>query len=157
MRGENQMPLTSDKNIEYCILHEDLCTFMIISGWFLLRMRNVSVKRCTEDRRCTYKRGIEARSCNHCCTGKTMTIAYFECNAHAPYYLACPALQYFSTLSHKRHDFRKKKKLPNTKCVFWFSLQVLYETFLILRKTERDMIINMCWSSCNVPVMFVKF
>jgi len=24
------------------ILHEDLCTFMIISRWILLRMRNVS-------------------------------------------------------------------------------------------------------------------
>jgi len=25
-------------------LHEDLCAFMIISGWILLRMRNVSPK-----------------------------------------------------------------------------------------------------------------
>jgi hypothetical protein len=33
-------------------------------------------------------------------------------------FVACPALQYFSTLSHERHDFRKKK---NTKCVFIFS------------------------------------
>jgi len=27
--------------------------------------------------------------------------------------VACPALQYFSTLSHKQHDFRKKKRLLN--------------------------------------------
>jgi hypothetical protein len=31
--------------------------------------------------------------------------------------VACPTLQYFSTLSHKWHNFRKKKLL-NTKCVF---------------------------------------
>jgi hypothetical protein len=28
----------------------------------------------------------------------------------------------------------------NTKCVFWFSLQLLTETFLFLRRNERDMI-----------------
>ena len=38
----------------------------------------------------------------------------------------------FSTLSHKRHDFRKQ--LLNMKCVFRFSLQILSETFLIPRR-----------------------
>jgi hypothetical protein len=32
--------------------------------------------------------------------------------------VACPALQYFSTLCHKRHDFRKI--LLNIKCVISF-------------------------------------
>jgi len=50
--------------------------------------------------------------------------------------VACPALQYFSTLSHKRHDFRRT--LLKIKPVFWFSLQVLSETFLILRRSERE-------------------
>ena len=37
------------------------------------------------------------------------TLRYPACNAHAPYcHVACSALQYFSTLYHKRHDFRKK-------------------------------------------------
>jgi len=35
-----------------------------------------------------------------------------------------------------------EKKLPNTKSVFRFSLQLLSETFLILRINERDMIKN---------------
>ena len=33
-----------------------------------------------------------------------------------------------------------EEKLLNIKCVFWFSLQLLSETFLIARGTERDMI-----------------
>jgi len=50
-------------------------------------------------------------------------------------------LQYFSSLSHKRHDFRRKKLL-NIKCVSLFALQPLSETVLILKITERDMIKN---------------
>jgi hypothetical protein len=47
---------------------------------------------------------------------------------------ACPSLQYFSTLYTARFS---GKKLLNT-CVFLFSLQRLSETFLILRRNERD-------------------
>jgi hypothetical protein len=35
-----------------------------------------------------------------------------------------------------------KKKLPNIKCAFWFSLQLLFETFLILRRIQRDIVTN---------------
>jgi DNA-directed RNA polymerase alpha subunit len=31
--------------------------------------------------------------------------------------VASPAVQYVSELSHKRHNFRKEKKLPNTERV----------------------------------------
>ena len=65
-----------------------------------------------------------------------------------------PALPYFSTLSYKRHNFRGKKKLLNTKCVFWFSLQLLSEAVLILRRTERDMIINLFKSQCTAPTRY---
>jgi len=33
------------------ILREDLCTFMAVSRWILLRMRNVSDKSCRENKR----------------------------------------------------------------------------------------------------------
>ena len=56
----------------------------------------------------------------------------------------------FSTLSHKRRYFRKK--FLNLKCVVWFSLQILSETFLILKRTERDIIkkyiLIFMWSDC---------
>jgi hypothetical protein len=64
---------------------------------------------------------IEVRSRNHCCRRKAISITYSECvslasvtqhamrmpriNLSSVAYLA---LQYFSTLPRKRHDFRKK-------------------------------------------------
>jgi hypothetical protein len=59
--------------------------------------------------------------------------------------VAYPFLQYFSTLSHKWYDFRKDD--TEHKICFDFFLQLLSETFLILRITERDMIKNVYWSS----------
>jgi len=56
--------------------------------------------------------------------------------------VATPAVHCFSTLSRNRHYFREKKLL-NIKCVFFcFCLQHLSETYLILRRTEGDIIIN---------------
>jgi len=49
----------------------------------------------------------------------------------------CLALPPFSTLSHKRHDFRGKK-IMNIRCVFWFRVQLLSEIFIILRRIQPD-------------------
>jgi len=63
--------------------------------------------------------------------------------------VACLAVQYFSTLSHKQQDFREKKKLLDMKLLFGFSVQGLSEIFLILRRNERDIIIYVCCSRRN--------
>ena len=60
--------------------------------------------------------------------------------------VACPVLQYFSSLSHKRHDFRRQIIEYKTCCNF--SLQILSETFLILRRSERDM------KTCKLAFMY---
>jgi len=52
--------------------------------------------------------------------------------------VASPVLLYFSTIFHRRHDFRKIVT-EHKMCVLIFS-KVSPETFLILRSIERDMI-----------------
>jgi hypothetical protein len=42
-------------------------------------------------------------------------------------------------------------KLLSTKCVFCFSLQLLPETFLALRRIQQVTVINVHCSSCKVP------
>ena len=46
------------------------------------------------------------------------------------------------------------KKLPDTECVFWHSLQLLSETFLILRRNEWG--IKLYRSFCTVPFILVR-
>jgi len=50
-----------------------------------------------------------------------------------------------------------KKKILNVKCVFLFSLQLLSETFFIVRAIQRDIIINIPTFSCKVLVIFARF
>jgi len=167
---------------------------------------------CSVHFRLDGQRSCETRPCKRYCRWKAKIITYSEWVSvalgientirNAPYCHLWPAPLYdiFSTLSHKRYDFRKKshwtqnvcfdflynfclkhfsfweelseilfvvlvqsidkifphyltnytifeKKSLNTKCVFWFSLQLLSETFLILRRTERDIIC--CISTVN--------
>ena len=56
--------------------------------------------------------------------------------------VACLLQPHFPTLCHKRHDFRKKK-IVTTQNVFWFSLLILSDTFLVLRTIPRN-VIKMC-------------
>jgi hypothetical protein len=48
------------------------------------------------------------------------------------------------------------KKLLNTNCVFWLSLQPVFEIVLIGRGIQRDIAINVKTSSSKVPVIFYQ-
>ena len=106
------------------------------------------------------QRNIETRSRNHCYRGKSISITYSEYVSvdlriqHAKRMrriillsAACAALPYFSTLSHKRHDFQGGGGFSHIKCVFWFPLQILSETYLIMIRIQRDITINVHTSS----------
>jgi hypothetical protein len=85
--------------------------------------------------------------CNHCYSGKAINITYSESvfvalgiqyATRMRHIVICGLVRIykvFSTLSHKRRDFRKQ--LLSTKCVFWLSLQLLSETFHTLRKKKK--------------------
>jgi len=84
-------------------------------------------------------------------------IWYLVCNAHEPYSHLWPALLYNIFPHYVINGTNFKKKLSNIKCVFQFSLQLLSETFFILRRSERDMNKNIYWSACEVPLLFFWF
>jgi hypothetical protein len=93
-------------------------------------------------------RTIEARSRNHCCSGKAINITYSQCvcspkypasNAHALYCHLWHA-QLYNVFPHHYMKGTKTKKLLNLKCVFSFSLFRLSETFLVLRRNEWGVI-----------------
>jgi len=66
--------------------------------------------------------------------------------------VACPTVQYFSAISHKRHEFREtifERKYG------LISLQLPFRTILILRRIRRDIIINVCWCSYTISVFFI--
>ena len=50
-----------------------------------------------------------------------------------------------------------EKKAPNLNCVFRFSLQLLFEIFLTLRRIQPAVVINVKTFSCKVPDIFVGF
>jgi hypothetical protein len=70
--------------------------------------------------------------------------------------MACPTAKCFSTLSHKRHDFReKRKKLMNIKCFLIFSATFIWNIYHYKKNVVRyDQ--NVFSSSCKVTVILVR-
>jgi hypothetical protein len=81
-------------------------------------------------------RDIEARSCNHCCCGETVSISYSECvsvfliTTHAKH-----MLYRIFPVSHNWH-FSQKRKTEQKMC-FGFLLQLLSGTLIIISRIQR--------------------
>jgi hypothetical protein len=87
------------------------------------------------------------------------SLMYTACNAHAPYrHLGlAPLYNIFPHYLINGKIFGGKKKLLNKQCVFWFSLQLLPETFLILRRNEREMIKMYIGTHVKYPLFMSDF
>jgi hypothetical protein len=105
-------------------------------------------------------RNNESRSCSHCCSGKAIGITCSECmfvaylsSIQCAYEILYYLIWVNSIFPHffTNGTIFDQKNLLNINCVFWFSLQSLSGTFLILR-TERHIIKNMYCSLCEVPI-----
>jgi hypothetical protein len=75
---------------------------------------------------------------------------------HGPYCIIIRGL----TGSTIRHDFWGKKMFLNIKCVFWFSLQLLSENFLLLRRFQRDIVMyvqNFCQIFMKLTIFSTDF
>jgi len=68
--------------------------------------------------------------------------------------MPCPALLYFSTLSHTWHGFREKV-IEHKMFVLIFST-ILAKTLLILRRIQGDIIINVDTCLCEVFDILVR-
>ena len=79
-------------------------------------------------------------------------LRYPACNAHAPYCRLWHAGLYSILPHYLISGTIFEKALLNVKWVFWFSLKLLSEIFLILRRTGWDIIKNVYWASAKVPL-----
>jgi len=70
--------------------------------------------------------------------------------------VSCAALEYFSTYSHKRHDFRKRG-LDYKMCVLIFSTTFVRNIWYYKENIARYDQKNVYWASCKVSVILVRF
>jgi hypothetical protein len=85
------------------------------------------------------------------------SLRYPACNSHAPYCHLWLVRLFYNFLHYLMNGTILKKGLFILQRVLWFSLQILSETFLILRRIEQATIKNVYWSSCEVSDILVKF
>jgi hypothetical protein len=123
-----------------------------------------------QERKCTYKRKTEKHWFDHCGQLKVKSVKYYE---YAPIlaivmqhakriYSAqhcifiCGHVSLFHVLFTLSHKSTISEKILKHKTRVLILLQLLSETFLILRRIQRDIFINVHRSSRDVPIIPVR-
>ena len=88
---------------------------------------------------------------------RVCSLRYSARNAHAPCWHLWPDRLHDIFPHYLINGTIFSKKLLETERVLWFPLQILSETFLILRRTERHMLKIVYWSSCKVLLFVSEF
>ena len=82
------------------------------------------------------------------------SLSYSASKAHGLHYCHLWSIRlYENCLHYQTHGTIFGEMLLNIKCISWFSLQILSEKFIILRRNQRDTVINVKKYSCKVPVI----
>ena len=136
-------------------------------GTYVITLNACTVKLCTTLWKYTRQAMYIQRLCNHSCSGRAVSVTYFEyvfvalgtqqCTCTILSSATSPALQYSSKSTHKRHHFRGEKSYWTKNVYFDFILQILSETFLILRRIQRHIITNVHRSSCKYQLFLSDF
>jgi hypothetical protein len=85
-------------------------------------------------------------------------LGYPECKAHAPYYtIICDLLvsTIFLHIISQTESFSGKNCIECKMCVLTY-LQLLFQTFLNVRRIQRDIITRVLRQSCKAPAILVK-
>ena len=84
-------------------------------------------------------------------------LSYPGRKAHAPYYIViCDPVRHYYILPHYLiNGTIVGENVSYSTCVFRFSLQLLSEKFLILRRIQRDIVIDVPKCSCQVGLFAI--
>jgi hypothetical protein len=102
-----------------------------------------------------------ARVCGYGCTGANVCLRAYSltnpaCNT-PPYCHLRPLWLHHIFRNYLTNGKTFWEKLLKIKCVFWFSLEVLFKIFLILRVGQRDIVINVKKSSIKRLIILFGF
>ena len=105
---------------------------------------------------------VRARVCARVCGCTRAGVCFCACSITYP---ASNAPPYYHLQSFWLHCIYQRylingtifgRNLLNIKCVFLFSLQLLFQTFLLTRRIRQDIVTNVKMSLCKVPLIFIR-